>query len=107
MSNRESLAYLDPKENLEQRDAMESKVPEVFLVRLVTLDREVQEVLLVQLDLQGQLVNLVQPEAEACLDPMAQEVKRDQLEAEVCWVPKVPRVTLEEWVSLVLLDCKV
>ena len=86
---------------------MEFKVQEVFLVQLVTLDREVQEVLLVQLDLQGPLVNLVQLEAEACLDLMAQEVRRVQQEAEVCWVPKVLRETLEEWESLVLLDCKV
>ena len=86
---------------------MEFKVREVFPVQLVTLDREVQEVLLVQLDLQGPLVNLVQLEEEACLDLMAQEVRRVQLEAEVCWVPKVLRVTLEEWESLVLLDCKV
>ena len=86
---------------------MEFKVREVFLVQLVILDREVQEVLLVQLDLQGPLVNLVQLEEEACLDLMAQEVRRVQQEAEVCWVPKVPRVTLEEWESLVLLDCKV
>jgi len=86
---------------------MEFKVREVFPVQLVTLDREVQEVLLVQLDLQGPLVNLVQLEEEACLDLMAQEVRRVQLEAEACWVQKVPRVTLEEWESLVLLDCKV
>merc|ERR550534_1558877 len=38
---------------------------------------------------------------------MAQEARRAQPEAEACWVPKVPRVTLEEWESLVLLDCKV
>merc|ERR1719471_960745 len=37
---------------------------------------------------------------------MAQEVKRDQLEAEVCWVPKVQRVTLEELENLGLLDYK-
>lgn len=86
---------------------MESKVPEVFLVQLVTLDREVQEVSLVQLGLQDLLVSLVQQEAEECLDLMAQEDKRDQLEAEGCWVPKVPKETLEELENLVLLDCKV
>lgn len=102
-----SLALLDPKENLEQRGEMVSKVQEVFLVQLVTLDREVPEVLLGLLDLQGQLVSLVQLEAEECLVLMAQEVRRDQLEAEVCWVPKVPRATLEELENLVRLDCKV
>lgn len=86
---------------------MESKVQEVFLVPLVTLDREVQEVSLAQLDPQGPLVSLAQQEAEECLDLMAQEVRRDQLEAEVCWVQKVPRVILEELGNLGLLGCKV
>ena len=107
MIDRVSLALLDPKENLEQRGEMVSKVQEVFLVQLVTLDREVPEVSLGLLDLQGQLVSLVQLEAEVCLVLMAQEVRRDQLEAEVCWVPKVPRATLEELENLVRLDCKV
>ena len=107
MINRVSLALLDQKENLEQRGTMVSKVQEDFLVQLVTLDREVPEVSLGLLDLQGPLVSLAQLEAEECLDQMAQEVRRDQLEAEVCWVPKVPRATLEELENLVLLDCKV
>ena len=85
MLNRVSLALLDPKENLEQRGEMVSKVQEVFLVQLVTLDREVPEVSLALRDLQGQLVSLVQLEAEECLDLMAQEVRRDPLEAEECW----------------------